>query len=147
MTQMHAPGYSELNETVLCDEDGTPVLVIGSQKFTVIGPQGDVSEHSRDSSIRLPDGFMWSPEMLKWANPILLTTCAVCRKPPFSLFRRQRASTGLVTVRNARNCARCGATVCGAHRRWVEEGWLCIPCAKKWTLISLVRPIFFREEE
>ena len=64
-----------------------------------------------------------------------------------SLFRRQRASTGLVTVRNARNCARCGATVCGAHRRWVEEGWLCIPCAKKWTLISLVRPIFFREEE
>lgn len=84
---MHAPGYSEFNETLLCDEDGTPVLVIGSRKFTVIDPQGDVSEYSRDSSIRLPDGFMWSPLMLKWANPVTLTTCSICRKPPFTLFR------------------------------------------------------------
>ncbi|MBU0717632.1 MAG: hypothetical protein KJ749_05225 [Planctomycetes bacterium] len=144
---MHALGYREFNETLLCDEDGTPVLVIGSRKFTVIDPRGDVSEYSRDSSIRLPDGFMWSPLMLKWANPVTLTTCSICRKPPFTLFRRERPSTGLVTVRNARNCARCGATVCGAHRRWTEEGWLCISCAKKWTLINLVRPIFFREEE
>lgn len=147
VTQTPPPGFSESSETVVYDEDGTPVLALGSEKMTVFGPQGEPSEHSRDSGIRLPDGFIWTREMLNWANPILLTTCSICRKPPFSLFRRHRASTGLVTVRNARSCARCGATVCGTHRRWTDEGWHCLSCAKKWSLMNFVRPIFFREED
>ena len=39
MTKLNASDFSESYEMVLCDEMGLPVLIIGSEKFTVIGPR------------------------------------------------------------------------------------------------------------
>ena len=146
MTQANTSTFGEHAEIVLRDEEGNPFLVIGAEKITVIGAQGEVSEYTRESVIRLEDGLMWSPSMLKWASPVALTTCAVCRGPKVSLFRRVSPRHGLVSVRNARPCAYCGRVLCPQHRRWVGDGWRCKPCSRTYILKEAIRPLFFREE-
>lgn len=146
MPHIQASSFNEFEEIVLCDPEGKPMLVIGSSKVSVIGPKGEVSEYTKDCGIRLVDGLLWHTGMLKWANPVLLTTCSICRNPPVSLFKRERATHGLLSVRNARVCHKCGTLVCPQHRRLVEGSWLCISCAKKATLKRLLLPLLFREE-
>lgn len=147
MTQANAPAFNEHAELVLRDEHGRPFLVIGQDKVAVIGPNGEMAEQSREDAIMLVDGLLWTPQMLKWSNPVLVTTCAECRNPRRSLLRPERASHGLLSVRNARSCARCGRVLCPRHRRWEDGGWHCHDCAKTNRFKKAVRWLFFREEE
>jgi hypothetical protein len=133
---------------VIHDAHGRPVLVIGTREFTIIEPDGTISEYQESDSIQLVDGLAWSPAMMSQANPILLTSCAACRNPPVSLFLgRAHPTHGLLAVRNARVCVECGTVCCPQHRRLSGEHWRCIPCWRKHGLKGILRPLFFRREE
>ncbi len=144
MPQFGSSNVDEVRETTFCDEAGQPFLVLSSNKATFIGPNNELSEYSHHTSIRLACGTMWFPYMLFGKPPILVTTCAVCRNPPVRLFRRERATHGLLTIRHARNCVRCGRTTCPRHGRRCEDGWRCVGCAERAKLAGLIAPILFR---
>lgn len=142
---MGSSNIDEVRETTFCEENGRPFLMLSSDKATIIGPNGELSEHSHHSGILLACGMMWFPYMLFGKPPILVTTCAVCRDPPVRLFRSERAKHGLLSIRHARHCVRCGRTTCPRHRRACEDGWRCLACAQRATVVSLLSPIFFRK--
>jgi len=116
MPQVDTSAFNEHAEFVLRDENGQPFLVIGHEKVTLVDVNGEISECARENAILLVDGVMWTPQMLKWANPVLLTVCSVCRCATISLFQPKRSSHGLLSVRNARNCVGCGCVLCAQHR-------------------------------
>ena len=142
------PAVNRSVQTIIHDEVGNPILIIGMWEFTVVEPDGTVSEHKHGDSIQLVDGLAWNPSMMAGANPILLTTCPTCRNPPVSLFKHERSNHGLLSVRNARVCADCGTVTCPRHRRLIGGHWRCLRCARWYRLKRLIRPIFFslREE-
>lgn len=141
------PTINHYVTSAIYDANGSPVLVIGSRKYTVIDPAG-ISEYEEADSIQLVDGLVWSPALASGPNPILLTCCTACRYPPVSFFlTRARATHGLLAVRNARVCVGCGAVCCPVHRRLRGEHWRCIPCWHKHLARRLVRPMFFRCED
>ena len=138
--------FNEFRETILCDEQGQPILVNSSDKVTLFGPNNEMSEHTHDTGIRLVDGLIWFPYMMRWTHPILLTTCSICRNPPVSIFRPEKATHGLLSVRNARVCVSCGSVSCSRHRQLLDKGWYCIHCAGKARITRFITSLFFREE-
>ncbi len=134
---------NQISQTTIHDVNGNPVLIIGERVCTVIEPDGTISRLQHLDSIQLVDGLAWSPAMASGSNPVLLTTCPMCREPPVSLFRREPATHGLLSVRNARVCTSCGQVTCPRHRKLVGRGWRCPSCARWASLTRLIKPIFF----
>lgn len=141
------PSINHFATSTIYDDRGSPVLVIGTRKYTVIDANG-VSEYAESDSIQLVDGLAWSPALATGANAILLTCCMACRYPPLSFFlTRARPTHGLLAVRNARTCVACGAVCCPRHRRLSGDHWRCLPCWQRRQALRLLRPVFFRAEE
>ena len=145
--QFNMPAVNRSVQTVMHDENGNPILIIGMREFTVIEPDGTVSEHKIGDSILLQDGLAWNPSLATGADPVLLTACSICRNPPVAFFRRHRSGNHLLAVRNSRTCVDCGAVVCSAHRRLSGGHWRCLKCARWYRFKRLIRPIFFSLHE
>ena len=140
------PSFEKHDQTTIRDIDGNPVLIIGTREYTIIEPDG--TQHLRlGDTIQLVDGLSWSPSMMAGANPILLTTCSMCRNPSVSFFGSERASHGCLSVRNARVCVGCGIVTCPRHRSLSGGKWRCLSCARWNGLKRLVKPIFFSRHE
>lgn len=139
----------QANELVIHDRDGRPLLIAGKRTITVFSPNGDTSVYERTAGIRLVDGLIWTPEMLTHNPPVLLTVCDICRNPPASFLNRERATHGLLSVRNARTCggSRCGRISCPRHRGLFDGQWLCPSCGQWVRIKQLLRPLLFREVE
>jgi len=90
--------------------------------------------------IQLVDGLMWNPALLAQANPVLLTVCETCRRPP-------TRSHGCLAVRNCRVCADCGQGTCPRHRKLIGGHWRCLSCARMFRIKRFVRSLFFAREE
>jgi hypothetical protein len=140
------PGTHQTVQTVIHDDAGHPILIIGTQEFTVV-EDGTLKQYALEDSILLQDGLAWNPAMAAGGNPVLLTSCSTCRKPPLSLLRFERATHGLLSVRNARTCADCGIVTCPRHRRLVAGHWRCLRCARWYRFKRLIRPLFFSSHE
>ncbi len=143
----NTPGMNRFVQSDFYDADGQLVLTIGMSEFTVLAPDGTISEYKRGSSIQLVDGLAWNPSMTSQAKPILLTSCSTCRSPPISLFRRERATHGLLSVGNAHVCVDCGQVTCPRHGRAIRGNWRCLRCSRLHRSWRAVRPIFFAREE
>ena len=144
--QFNMPAVNRTVQTAIHDERGNPVLVIGMQEYTVI-ENGVVKEYKIGDSILLRDGLVWNPSMANGADPVLLTSCSLCRNPPVSFFRWRRPRIHLLSVRNSRTCVDCGVVVCSEHRRLRGGHWRCLKCARRYRLKRLLRPLFFSSHE
>ncbi len=138
---------NNFRQTTVHDLDGRPVLIIGSRTFHVLDDESD-TEHENTDYIQLVDGVAWTPAMLSGPNPIMLTTCALCRNPKRDLLgRKERPSHGLLCVRNCRNCGVCGRNLCAQHRVLSDGRWFCHSCYRMQLLKRALRSVFFRRME
>ena len=145
--QPNMPVVNHFVSTAIHDLYGVLVLLITLRDFTVFEPDGTVSQYKHNDSVQLVDGLEWSPGIMVGGEPILLTVCPTCRNPPVSFFRYERATHGLLSVRNARVCVNCGIVTCPRHRRLIGGRWRCLSCARWYRVKRVVRPIFFSSHE
>ena len=143
----NAPTVNQHYQIVIHDQRGWPVLVIGRREYGVVDGHGAVLQFENSDYIQLVDSLAWCPAMLEGPNPVMLTSCATCRRPPASLLKRERPTHGLLSVRNARTCVDCGAVTCPRHRRLMGRHWRCIPCSRKSRLLSVIRTLFFKPDQ
>jgi hypothetical protein len=130
-------------QTTIYDADGNPILIIGERSSTIMAPDKSISRLEYSDSILLVDGLSWTPAMASGANPVYLTSCQRCREPPIWLPGRRRGTHGLLSVRNARVCASCGAVTCPRHRRFVLGAWRCHDCVPWVLLRRILKLVFF----
>lgn len=140
------PAVSEI-ENAIYDQDGEVICVVGLKEYAVQEPDGSISLHKRSQNIETVDHQIWNPSMAMGPKPILLGCCVICRSGSFSMFKRNRPSHGLCTLKNGRLCTDCGLFVCPHHRKVGSDGRArCPRCARNRRVRGLLTWVFFMRE-
>jgi hypothetical protein len=140
-------GTTKTTITEIRDTNGDVILEIGLTETRIRLPSGEVVSQRNSVSIRTTDGSIWSPVQWMANPPRHVGICEQCRHPRFSLFRRERASHGIVLLKRAKLCE-CGVLCCPRHRRRCSDGvWRCLSCAKKHTVKQALLSVFFTREK
>ena len=143
---MANPGSPSTNIiTTITDLYGNVVVEVKQNEYIVIGTDGSITSYSNHQYIQLVDGLAWSSELLRANPPVYVGVCEICRNPDFSLFRSQRKTHGLVAMSRAKICE-CGILCCPKHRVLCSDNrWRCHKCAQKFKIISILKPLFFKD--
>ena len=139
MPQANMPTINRIGQTTVYDTKGRPILALTARQFTVMNPDGTITVYDIGDWIQLMDGLMWNPALLAQANPVLLTVCEACRKPPTS-------AHGCLSVRNCRVCIDCGRGTCARHRKLVGGHWRCLSCARMYRFKRFIQSLFFARD-
>ena len=133
--------------TTITDLHDNIIVEVRQDEYLVIEKDGSITSYSNSRSIQLVDGSTWNPDMLRSKPPIYIGVCEICRDPGFSFFRKQHKTHGLVAMSRAKLCE-CGILCCPRHRVLCsDKRWRCHRCAKKFRLISILKPLFFERME
>ena len=143
MARQNNPQMGTTKDTItqIIDINGNVVLEIGLHEYTVRNADGSRTHRRISETIQTVDGTIWSPAMTKE----LIGICEQCRTyTPFG-----RSSHGIVARNMARICADgCGQLCCPRHVRRGRDGkWRCVRHHRQHLLKSLLRPIFFEQED
>lgn len=126
-------------------DSGETLQVTSYSKLMEQLANGQLAVVSRSESFRTVDGVVYSSLYATRQDPILLAVCHTCRNPEVGLlFHREKATHGLCTLSNARECHSCGITVCPLHRETRQNRAFCQRCARRQRLWRMIRPLFFR---
>lgn len=129
---------------VVRDPHGEVVLRTTASEWTLLSPEGVLTNGRLHESIQLSDGSAWSPAMAFTQNPIYVGCCDLCRHPPFRFPHREQPTHGLVRLDRARTCSGCGALVCPLHaHRCADRRYRCRRCYRRWRLQRRLLSIFF----
>lgn len=141
MAQSRQINTRKETKNIFSDSKGNVILEIGQAQYAFRTSQGELIHRNINESIQLECGTMWSPLLLFAKPPVYIAVCELCRE-------RNPKSSGLVSLHRSRICSKCGRTVCSKHRKLRDKKWMCLPCAKKHTIITkLIMPIFFKKIE
>jgi hypothetical protein len=128
---------------VVRDAHGEEILRTTASEWTLLSPEGVLTNGRLHEAIQLSDGSAWSPAMAFGQNPVLVGCCDLCRHPPFRFPRRERATHGLVRLDRAKTCP-CGTLLCPRHAcRCADRRYRCPACYRRWRLRRGLLGVFF----
>jgi len=139
MTRLPAnlPPEEQEFETVVRDAEGRELLRNRMTIRTETAPDGTIRETRKSDLEETGDGFAWSAAMLRQNPPVLLASCAICR-------RRKRAKGVMSTLAGIKRCVHCERNCCPRHRRRGADGqWRCLRHHRWYRLGRLAHRILF----
>ncbi|MCY2950834.1 MAG: hypothetical protein NTU53_02525 [Planctomycetota bacterium] len=127
---------------VIRDEDGAPVVLIGTHEITC-QTHDEIQVFKQFDTIQLADGSCMGVASLLGKTAADLGICRLCRNPPYTFPSRRKTIHGLVRLDRAHTCS-CGAVICTRHAKLGSDGqWRCIPCARRRSFSDLLLGLFF----
>ena len=144
MARQNSPQVSARKDTItqITDSNGTIVVEFGLHEYTVRHSDGSRTHRRISQPMTTVDGTVLTHALMAKE---LVGICEQCRNgPPFG-----RNSHGIVLRKMARLCADgCGQLCCPRHIRRGRDGkWRCVAHHRRHLLKTLLRPIFFKQED
>jgi len=125
--------------TKIVDIDGTPILEIGLEEYTVRYSDGSIRHRRISENITGVCGTVWNP-----ASKEAICVCAQCRAPSFY----GRPTHGLVAEIHSVQCTVCGQRLCLRHAKRGRDGrYRCLEHHRMHRVGAFLRPIVFEREE
>jgi len=134
------PGLRKSSTTEFKDVNGNTIWEVSTTE-EIIKDQGSAIHQEIKGTIQTVDGVILPKDL---ASKAPTGVCQQCREGSFF----HPKTHGIVTLKNAKPCVKCGTLCCPAHRKIGDEGEIhCLRHYQSHSIWSFLRPLFCKTEE